>query len=217
MQCKSLSFLVTIPQAPEEGELYLAGLDLGKYYYGLVHPNDTLEARRIHHDSFLRVGYIDEPSPTGCIEDEFVEASIYFGVWNKETGEMVGVMRLIPATCAPLPALHNFDSEHPMAVALRAVPPKEVVEISSLALKPGHPVSEGLYAAIWQYSKMVGHTHWVASIDSRLLRIHKIRGIPWQVMGEEKFYMGSMTTPVFLVVDDAESVYKGICSGNWPS
>jgi hypothetical protein len=130
------------------------------------------------------------------IEDVYIPQSIFFAAWDAKE-KVIGVVRQIQWSSMLFPSINDFDifpEWRDVIITLR----DKVVEIGSLAVQEGFRIAEGLYRQIWQYStKIKGHTHWVAAIDSRLLCFHRYqRGFLWEDIGETKFYRGSLTTPV---------------------
>ena len=164
---------------------------------------ELIESRRVHHDVFLSIGYIDHAYPTGMIEDIFVEMSWYYYCRHLETGQVVGVVRQINGSLLGLPTLNDFSIWTESKSSIAVIPWTRIVEIGSLAVLKEHKcIVEGLYRQIWQRSKTIMHSHWVASIDNRLLAaFRKYRGFLWEDIGDTKLYMGSLTTPVIADLD----------------
>ena len=182
----------------------LSTQSIGQFRYGLASVEELDRVRRFHHDRYLGVGYIEKPTPTGMIEDDFVGFSSYFFAQRASDDEVVGVIRQIQSSFCGLPALNEFEVDPHWIDIISSYEHKQIVEIGSLAVLPGHPKCvKGLYRSIWQRSRTEGHKVWVAAIDSRLLRsFSMMRGFHWTSIGNPMFYMGSETVPVAAIVDD---------------
>lgn len=169
------------------------------FTFGIAEPHELLEVRRIHHDEYLRRGYIDQPQPDGIINDLFIDFSIYFACRENQTGRIVGVIRVINSGSAlGLPTTNEFTIWASSKEKLSRINPAHIVEIGSLAEAEGYRIAEGLYRQVWIHSKVRSLLYWMASIDKRVLKSYKYRGFPWDDIGEIQYYMGSDTVPVIL-------------------
>ncbi|MCX6808173.1 MAG: hypothetical protein NTW50_00705 [Candidatus Berkelbacteria bacterium] len=169
------------------------------FLFGIAEGSEIIPARILHHDRYLKAGYISTPSPSGMIEDEYVSNSIYFTCIESATSKTVGVIRLIFRTLpSNFPCLSEFNLYSEDRQIISSLDLSTTVEIGSLAEHPGYKIAEGLYRFTWQYSKWQFLSYWFGSIDSRLLKYYLRRGFPWKIIGEPRVYMGSETTPVML-------------------
>ena len=168
-------------------------------------------ARKLHHDGYLRVGYISEPTPTGTIDDGYHEFSDYliaihlndFNNSNSEkgfnSGEIVGVIRAVKYSQLGFSVINEFKLYPEVKKLLEVVDMNYVIEVGALFAKPGYFVAKGLYRAIWQYSKIRGDRYWLAAIDKRLFNIFIKRShFYFDQIGPEKFYLGSVSVPAIL-------------------
>lgn len=183
---------------------------IGDFSFGITEAEDLQKIRTFHHDAFLTIGYISNPYPSGMIEDIFVDLSTYYYCMNDVNEEVVGVIRQINGSHLKVPTLCDFEIYPDYASQLSKVMWPRIVEIGSLAVnRNARGVAEGLYRQIWQRSKSALHTHWIASIDNRLLvAFRKSRGFLWEDIGESKVYMGSKTTPVIAYLEQQSANMK---------
>jgi len=163
-------------------------------------------ARRLHHDGYLRVGYISKPTPTRTIDDGYHKFSDYIiAVYlngsneNARSGEVVGVIRAVKNSPLGFPVLNEFKIYLPFREWLRNVDKNRIIEVGALFTKPGYSVARGLYRAMWQYSKARGDKYWLAAIDKRLFRVFTQRAhFYFDQIGLERLYLGSITIPAVL-------------------
>jgi len=80
----------------------------------------------------------------------------------------------------------------------------KTVEISALALVPealdreNHSIMKGTIKAMFNYFEDNGINFVYASLDKRVYDLLISCGIPFEKVGKEAFYMGSITVPVFM-------------------
>lgn len=173
--------------------------------------------RKLHHDGYLKVGYISRPSPTGMIEDPYVESSdfIIAILPNDDgrgciSGEIVGVVRIIKDSNAGYPLLNEFELYPRSKDRIKKLDFARVVEISSLSVKPGYGAAKALYRYAWQYSKARGDLYWLAAIDRDLFDVFRKRfHFYFDRIGRDKLYLGSITVPAMLdCIKQKELMYK---------
>lgn len=91
---------------------------------------------------------------------------------------------------------------------INSIPAKNIVEIGTVAILPkyrGTLLAFLLYHQILRNDKAV----WIASMDERLVKIYKNRfKLPFEQIGNTKFYMGSQTTPVALFTERSMKFLK---------
>ncbi len=169
-------------------------------------PEELLEAKRLHHDVYLRKDYIDNPYPNGIIEDQYAPHSDYITAIylpddenDEYRGKIVGVMRMIRHSEAGLPALNNFDIFPDFRQRLSGNELQKTVELSALAVRGQFNVAKGLYRFAIQYSDFMGDVYWLAVLDERLAKAY-IRRFKFffEKIGKPKFYIGDETTPYIM-------------------
>lgn len=177
---------------------------IGSLIYKIADTEDEIYlARRLHHDIYLGVGYIKEPTLSGMIEDGYHPYSDYiiaiFIDGKPGKGEIVGVTRIIKNSPLGYPTLKEFKISKKAGAWMDSVDPYSIIEIGSLCVKPGFSAAKGLYRYAWQYSKIRRDILWLACIDKDLLDILKKRyQFYFEQIGKEKFYLGSITVPAVL-------------------
>ena len=178
---------------------------IGPLVYKLAETDQEIEiARRLHHDVYLRVGYIEEPVPSGMIEDGYHPYSDYViaileNGRPKRRGEVVGVMRIIKNSELSYPTLNEFMVLKKVKNWIDSIDQEGIIEVGSLCVKPGYSAAKGLYRYAWQYSKIRRDTLWLACIDKTLFEVLKRRyQFYFKKIGREQFYLGSVTVPAML-------------------
>ena len=187
-------------------KLEIAPERMGDYVYKVAEGPEIEMARSFQHDCYLRAKFISESSPTGMIEDEYVENSTYLiavkfegtGL-NQQEPEIVGTIRQIQKTQIGVPTLNCFDIDEQQKQRFSGIPDKEIVEISSLSAHPQNNVGKGLYRFAWQRSKLLKHSIWLAAVDERLYKVFKRKlFFEFRTIGSSGFYQGSITVPAVL-------------------
>jgi len=178
---------------------------IGPLVYKLANTEEEINiARRIHHDGYLRVGYISGATPTGMVEDGYHPYSDYIiailmNGKSKRKGEVVGVMRIIKNSPLGYPTLNEFEISKRAKDWISSIDPESIIEVGSLFVKPGYSAAKGLYRYAWQYSKIRRDTLWLACIDKTLFEVLKRRyQFYFKRIGREQFYLGSVTVPAML-------------------
>jgi hypothetical protein len=189
------------------GKIFLPEIIGNVLYKKAETAEEILLARRLHHDGYLRVGYISKPTPTGTIDDgyhKFSDHLIAICLNNTnhsapKRGEIVGVIRAVKYSQLGFPVINEFKLYPEVKKLLEVVDMNYVIEVGALFAKPGYFVAKGLYRAIWQYSKIRGDRYWLAAIDKRLFNIFiKRYHFYFDQIGPEKFYLGSVSVPAIL-------------------
>jgi ornithine decarboxylase len=153
----------------------------------------------IEAEVFSRAGYLGED---GTLDEfrAYDEQSVF--VLVEHQGKPVACLREVvpgPLEFKTVKDFELFPLAHPW---LEQIGRPRVAEVGTVATLPD---SRGLEAAQWCYvvgwagAVARGTTHWVASIDSRLLRyFRESYGFDFVDIGPEADYFGSLTTPVIM-------------------
>lgn len=156
-------------------------------------------ARRLHGRVYLAEGYVGA-LVDGMVDDPYVVSARYF-VATAPGGDVVGVCRQIVGLGAALPTLDRFSLDPAYRRWADAVDPREVVEVSALAVDrevaSTRQVSAGLYRQMWQRALVTGeHRYWVANVSEHLLAVFNDSfGFGFETMGPPQAYMGPPTVP----------------------
>lgn len=177
------------------------------YAFGRISPSNHRfpELQEVVYECYLAHGYIDN-GQVETIDDQLVDVSTYFYAEELSSFRIVGGFRMISSDSSfGLPILDEFEIDSKICSEMMALPPEKLVEISRLAVAPGHRVSESLYRQGWQYSKRVGHLMWAISADERLwMLFRRFRGLHFRQAGPKKFYLGSHTVPGIATLSELE-------------
>jgi len=167
---------------------------------------DLRAAHRLRYQVYcLERGFL--PGQDGIERDEFDDHSRHAIVRWRQTGGIVGTVRLVlpkqPASGDDFPIQHVCDP-----IFLRGIPRTTTGEVSRFALakqqmkqvrSSGAETSSLLRlallrGALW-LSAEAGHTHWLAVMQPTLLRLLRTNGLHFQPLGPMVEYHG-MRQPV---------------------
>lgn len=174
------------------------------YEFGILNYDDAQfpELQSVIHDRFVIEGYIN-PLPEREIRDEFITSSIYFCAIDKAFERIVGGFRMISPEAGPLPMQNEFSLYPGIKNELSLLSPNEYVEIGRLAVLPGYNIAECLYRQGWKHSIAMKHKVWTISADKRLwVLFRRYRGLIFRQSGEDREYLGSVTTPGIATLDE---------------
>jgi N-acyl amino acid synthase of PEP-CTERM/exosortase system len=156
--------------------------------------------------------------------DEFDEHAVHLGAVD-ERDHLVGTARLILRSPLGLPMFRHclIGAEFAAAASLpsaaeisrlsvsrdprrHAAPPGPGSEAGELGdrARPGE-VMMTLAKVVYQASKGLGVTHWLAAIEKSLHRILTRMGLPFEQIGPEADYLG-MVAPYMLVLADLDAI-----------
>ncbi|USN53792.1 MAG: GNAT family N-acetyltransferase [Candidatus Nomurabacteria bacterium] len=167
----------------------------------------------------LECKYLDVNNyPNRSEKDEYDDCSIHFIAINKKTKNVVGTIRLIKRTNRNLPIEHDFG------ISLNgSISSKKVVEISRLAVDKKfrksslkHPsIMLGLLKACYRYAEENGIAMFVAAIDQNVYNMLKKFRFSFNLLGEPKHYMGSISVPVLIDIEKESQWLKIVNPGLW--
>lgn len=191
------------------GKSTLLPEQIGPVVYKIAQGDRELAlAQKLHHDAYLRRGYIDKPHPNNMIIDEYSPHADYIiaifiknGDDNDDeaVGEVVGTMRMIKNSLVGFPALNEFSVYPEYIEKLSGIGFDHIVELSALSVKEGYNVAKGLYRYAVIRSDHREDTHWLAVLDEKLFIIYRGRfHFYFEPIGEGRFYMGAITRPYIM-------------------
>ena len=178
-------------------------LTCGEITYQVATTKEMIsQAKMLHHDVYLSMGYISTPFPDRIIPFEFDASTIYILALNS-IQEVVGTIRFTIG--APYTTLKIWKGKlYPLSEPLiQDVLDSNSFEIGALAVKKDYSsqkISWGLYKAIYQHALDLNLTYGVISMDYRALRSMEMLG--WYVVriGDGMNYFGSFTVPGIMPV-----------------
>lgn len=150
------------------------------------------QAEQLEYRVFSAVGFC-APSDSGRAEefDRWRQASS-FRIVVSDTGEIMGVVRVIFGAYADLP-IGSFPQ-------YREYPPDPILEYASLAVRDDvrHTgVAEALYRGVWQDAIRMGAGGIAAIGATWLLTIlNDVHNFGFEELGEGRFYMGGDCIPI---------------------
>lgn len=180
---------------------------IGPFLYKQAETEEEIHlARKLHHDGYLEVGYIERSTATGTIEDGYHKFSDYLiAIYINDNqngsvkGKVVGVIRAVRYSSLDFPVMNEFKFYKKWEKFLREVNLNQVIEVGALFTKPGYYVARGLYRQVWQFSKLNNYKYWLAAIDERLFKVFTKRFcFYFDQIGKKKFYLGSVSVPALL-------------------
>jgi hypothetical protein len=168
-----------------------------------------LRAKQLEFEVFQSTGFLeegDEAAQELLGYSKYEEASIFNAVMNRD-GDIVGALREIRSSKAGFKTLEDFRLYDEAKDLISTVPSEKILEIGTLAVKPGERkafgIAQRLYGMSLYNSLRNGYEYWIASIDSGLLQIYRDQfKFQFIDIGEPKEYIGSSTTPVIMKLDE---------------
>ena len=170
-----------------------------------VQLDDVDAAFRIEREVFEECGY-------GQMPVEFDVQSTFYIARLASTGEILGVLRMILGTPAPLPFLKLPLCDRWRDV-FAAIPGEQLIEYGALAVPQakqeefGLSISKALYRAGWEHSIEVDAAYSGMVMEPRRARIlARWHGLVFEQVGDTTFYMGGdvaafIATPAGLLSD----------------
>lgn len=174
------------------------------YTYSIARGKLREQAIRLHIERYTEVGFFKREEL-----DPHQDSSVYFAAQAVDGDAVVGVTRVIPGKLDQLPTLANFTIYDLERAKLAQLDPQRYVELSAFTKMPAHDVALGLIKTVFQYSEQVGITHWICCVDERVFNyMNRVFKFPFKVIGEPKVYMGSVSIPSVLVLDEILATIK---------
>ena len=174
-------------------------------------PKDEQEMEQIHKLRYsvycVEKGFLSkEDYPGGREYDEYDQHSAHFlAVDTDDDGEILGTLRLILNSELGFPVEKLFSLKRPINDRARTVEMSRLI-VAKQARNITLQILMGLSREVYWYAREHEVEDCYAVLEDPLLRLLKRVGLPFRVIGEEKWYMGAYTTPTFLSVSEAIAV-----------
>jgi N-acyl-L-homoserine lactone synthetase len=148
---------------------------------------------RARYAQVLKQGWAKpEDMPDGIERDAYDDQALHLVGWEGE--HMVIIGRLVfPSPRRPLPTEAAYD--------LEITPSQQVVDTGRAILlqtersDEQHRLFLGLMGYAWQEMRARGFCHVCATMTAPMLRLYRMMGIHWQVLGEARLYWGELRHP----------------------
>jgi N-acyl-L-homoserine lactone synthetase len=174
------------------------------YAYDVAQGRLREKAIKLHHQRYEEVGFFNKNEL-----DPYEANSEYFVAQTEIFDQVVGVTRLIMDKYYELPTIKYFNIYDIERARIKLIDTARIAEISAFTKMQAHDVGLGLIKSVIAYSYQHGLTHWVCCIDERvynyMLRMFKF---PFKVIGESKVYLGSISIPCLLDIEQCLSTLK---------
>lgn len=164
--------------------------------------------RMRHEVMSVELGWIDAQETTIPEEmDEYDAMQTTAFIAFDENGTEVGTARVIHQGDIPLPIERHFNLYPEELIHARHGRIQVFAEASRFIVpkhdffKP-HEVSIPLAHHVIEYCKGEGCSHLLCSMDYRFYRLLRMKGFPFEQIGDIEFYMGSDTVPCILSLTD---------------
>ncbi|WP_338473067.1 hypothetical protein R4Z10_10270 [Niallia sp. XMNu-256] len=175
-----------------------------EYYFRCADGILREEAIALHHKRYQEVGFFNKN-----VDDPYKDSSTYFIVQTVDQEEVVGVTRLIFMPIDELPTIKHFHINDNKIFKIFGNNKCKYAEISAFTKMPKHDVGLGLIKTVLTYSLNYGLTHWICCIDERVYNyMHRIFKFPFEVIGEQDVYLGSITIPCLLNLSECLTTLK---------
>jgi N-acyl-L-homoserine lactone synthetase len=170
-------------------------------------PEEREAIYRARYAEVIEQGWATpESMPDGVERDEYDDHALLMVGWEDE--QMVIVARLVfPSPDRPLPTEAAYN--------LEIAPRQQVVDTGRAILlrgdrsDPQHKLFLGLMGYAWQEMRARGYCHVCAAMTASMLRLYRLMGIHWQVLGEPRPYWGQPRYPCkYDLVKTVESFMK---------
>ncbi len=148
---------------------------------------------RARYAEVLRQGWATPADlPDGVECDEYDDQALHMVGWEGE--HMIITGRLVfPSPERPLPTEAAYDLE--IAPAQQVVDTGRAILLRPKRSDPQHKLFLGLMGYAWQEMRARGYCNVCAAMTSSMLRLYRLMGIHWQVLGEPRPYWGEMRYP----------------------
>lgn len=130
--------------------------------------------------------------PDGIERDEYDDQALHLIGWEDDRMLILGRV-VFPSPTRPLPTEAAFD--------LEIEPHQQVVDSGRIVLlQPNrsdnqHKLFLGLMSHAWQEMRARGYCHVCAAMTTSVLRLYRLMGIHWDVLGEPRLYWGKLRYP----------------------
>lgn len=192
---------------------------------------DRKEAFRLRHQVYCIERGFEPPAENSVETDDHDDTALHFITRHRYNRRVLGVTRLIMDEHAsgrrlPIEA-HELPSVRSHLADLRGLSTAKVAEVSRLAVtrdvarlgldsgnvalddEPrmhSYHVSMGLLASLFRKSVDAGVTHWVALLDSALVRCYSRLGVNFEPIGPTIDHRGQRTP----IVTNLADIWRGL-------
>ncbi len=168
------------------------------YVYSVAQGKLKEKAIQLHFQRYLEVGFFKKGET-----DPYETSSLYFTVQPDDSKEVVGVTRLIFNKLEDLPTIKNFNIYDIEKARIDQLDKSRYAELSAFTKMPAHDVGLGLIRIALQYSLEIGMSLWVCCVDERVYNyMNRIFKDPFRIIGEPQVYLGSMTIPCVMNLEE---------------
>ncbi len=156
-------------------------------------PAEREAIYRARYAEVIREGWAQPGDlPDGLERDEYDEGALHMIGW--EGGRIVIVGRLVfPSPDHPLPTEAAYGLE--IAPRLQVVDTGRAILLQPSRSDPQHRLFLGLMSFAWQEMRARGFCHVCAAMTGSMLRLYRLMGIHWDVLGEARPYWGELRYP----------------------
>jgi len=169
-------------------------------------PGIILQAKRLCHDVYLQMGYIDRPCPGGVLPGHDSDCT-YIVAFNKYE-QVIGTVRLsrqVPSTIFEAWKDTLFASCGSLiSNAFR----QSSFSIGSLAVNKAYAnmkISRGLYQMAYEWAQGNEMAYGILSMDHRAFRALRMMGWHAIQVGEAAWYFGSPTIPAIIAIREQKA------------
>ncbi|HML23235.1 MAG TPA: hypothetical protein PKD09_16390 [Aggregatilinea sp.] len=156
-------------------------------------PEEREAVYRARFAEVIRNGWAQPADmPDGLERDDYDERALHLVGWRDGQRAIVGRL-VFPSPGRPLPteAAYNLEIE----------PHQQVVDTGRGILlrddprEAQHELFLGLMSFAWQESRKRGFSYACAAMTASMLRLYRMMGIHWDVLGDPRLYWGEMRYP----------------------
>lgn len=148
---------------------------------------------RARYEEVIRQGWAaPEDMPDGLEHDEYDDEALQMAGWDGD--QMIIVGRLaFPSTGRALPTEASYEIE--IAPHGQVVDAGRAILLHADRSDPKHKLFLGLMSLAWHEMRARGYYHVCATMTRSMLRLYRLMGIHWVVLGEPRPYWGELRYP----------------------
>ena len=130
--------------------------------------------------------------PDGLERDDYDDEAVQMVGWEGDQMIIVGRLAL-PSDERPLPTEASYDIE--ISPYGQVVDAGRAILLHSDRSDPQHKLFLGLMSFAWHEMRARGYEHVCATMTRSMLRLYRLMGIHWEVLGEPRPYWGERRYP----------------------
>jgi N-acyl-L-homoserine lactone synthetase len=185
--------------------LYLRLLKVSAVKINVVVAKDKVLREAIFRQRYevfcKEFGYLDpDDYPDGMESDPFDAYSDHIAAFD-EKGVMVGSIRLLHHSPIGYPTQISYD----ISQYLQSYDPQSVSELSRIIIAPGYrgmlparAIVIALYQTLYKRSQELGISVWVGNFERRFIRLLRLLGLRFTIIGEGIRHHSKMRLPAVL-------------------